>query len=95
MKDTHLTLRLPHALAEKLDRAAELRGVPKSGVVREAVAHYLVAGKQRPDSPPLLAGEFARIWDALPHLTIAEAGKFDTDLRRAREALPLPVDPWE
>jgi hypothetical protein len=95
MKDTHLTLRLPLDLAQKLDRAAELRGTAKSGLVREAVAHYLVAGKQRPDAPPLLAGEFAAIWDALPHLTIAEAGELDADVRRAGEALPLPVDPWE
>lgn len=95
MKDAHLTLRLPHDLARELDRAAELRGTPKSGLVREAVAHYLEAGKQRPEAPPLLAGEFSRIWNALPHLTIAEAGKLDADICRAREALPPLVDPWE
>ena len=95
MQNAHINLRLPSDLANELTRVADARGIPKSGLVREAVAHYLVAGKQRPEAPTLLAGEFARIWDALPHLTMAEAENLDADTCRAREALPPLVDPWE
>jgi len=95
MKNAHLTLRLPDDLAKELERIAEARSIPKSGLVREAVAQYLVAGQQRPEARPLLAGEFARIWEALPHLTIAEAENLDADVRRDRATLLPPDVPWE
>lgn len=41
MKRSHLTLRLSPDLARALDRWARAQGVPKSQLVREAVARYL------------------------------------------------------
>lgn len=94
MNRTHLTLRIPDDLATALERLTESRGVPKSGLVREAVAQYLVAGKTRLEVPPLRARDFMLMWDALPHLTVAEAAGLDADLTRARSDLLPPGDPW-
>ena len=94
MKDSHLTLRLPDDLARELERVAESSGVPKSMLVREAVATYLAAHSARPSKPRLLAGEFAVLWESLPHLGHAEAEAFEADLVRARDVFPPSRDPW-
>jgi hypothetical protein len=94
MEDAHLSLRLPDALADALDRAAAAKGLPKSKLVREAVAQYLTGGAPRPNRPPRSAREFLLIWDALPHLSVDEATRFDTDIQSARSSLAPPVDPW-
>lgn len=94
MDDAHLSLRLPAELARTLDRIADARGVGKSKLVREAVSLYLTGGTARDDAEPLLAAEFRRIWDALPHLSADEAAAFETDVRQARSALALPDDAW-
>ncbi len=39
--DAQITLRLPTKLARELARRAKARGVPKSQLVREAVARYV------------------------------------------------------
>lgn len=39
--DSQITLRLPRDLARALSRRAKDRGVPKSQLVREAVARYI------------------------------------------------------
>lgn len=94
MDDAHFSLRLPADLASSLDRIAESRGVGKSKLVREAVSQYLTGGAARDDAPPLLAADFRRVWDALPHLSVDEATAFETDVQQARAALALPDDPW-
>ena len=94
MDDAHLSLRLPADLASTLDRIAELRGVGKSQLVREAVSQYLTGGAARDDAAPLLAADFRKVWDALPHLSVDEATAFETDVQQARAALALPDDPW-
>jgi len=94
MDDAHLSLRLPGDLASALDRLAETRGVGKSKLVREAVGQYLTGNTAPEDATPLLAADFRKVWDALPHLSVDEATAFDTDVQQARAALAPPDDPW-
>lgn len=95
MKDAHLTLRLPDALARELERAAEERGVPKSMVVREAVATYLVTPSARPLPRLMPAAEFLQLWKSRPRLTPDEAAEFAKDIAAARAEVVPPEDPWE
>lgn len=94
MEDSHLTLRLSADVALSLRRLAESRGVPKSRLVREAVAQYLSGGTLRAEVSPLLARDFKTMWEALPHLSVDEATRLHTDLQLARTALAPPDDPW-
>jgi predicted transcriptional regulator len=94
MRDTHLSVRISDELAASLERLAEARGTPRSGLVREAVAQYVVSGAPRADAPQLLARDFKRAWEALPHLAPEEAAALDTDIRQARSTLLPPDDPW-
>jgi hypothetical protein len=94
MEDSHLTLRLSADVVQSLERLAESRGMPKSRLVREAVAQYLSGDAPRPESSPLLARDFKAVWESLPHLSVDEATRLDTDLQRARAALAPPGDPW-
>lgn len=72
--DDHLTLRLPRALARAIDRWARNRGLPRSQVVREALARY-------PDHSPapapavVTAAVLAREWASIPRLTSDEAAE--------------------
>ena len=54
MKDDQVTLRVDRTIAAALERQAKLRGVPKSQVVREALAAYLVGAP---------ADDSAAAWD--------------------------------
>lgn len=92
-KDTHLTLRLPAALTEALDRVAAARGTARSAVVREALASYL-AGAPRTPVRLMPAEEFSRVWASLPHLTPEEASAYADDIRAARASYPPERDPW-
>jgi hypothetical protein len=95
MKDDHLTLRLPHQLAQALARWARERGVPKSQLAREAVVRYL--SLTSPSAPPSLrvtAAELAERWALLPRLTPREAGALAADLKAAARALPRIKSPW-
>lgn len=94
MRNTHLTLRLTVDLARSLERLAASRSLPKSHLVREAVAQYLSGDAPRPEASPLLARDFKALWESLPHLSVDEATRLDTDLQRARAALAPPGDPW-
>ena len=94
MDDAHFSLRLPTDLARTLDRFAESRGIGKSKLVREAVSQYLTGGAARDDASPLLAADFRKVWDGLPHLSVDEATAFETDVQQARSALAPPDDPW-
>jgi hypothetical protein len=93
MKD-YLSFRLPTELARALTRWARARRVPKSEVVREAVARYLAP------SPPaggrrVTGRELAALWTTMPHLTPEEAEEFAKDIEAARKELP-PVRPaWD
>lgn len=98
MKESHLTLRLPAALARALAKWAAARGVPKSQVAREAVARYLAPSPatQSPDGG-LTARELALRWNELPRLRPEEAEALAQDLAAARAQLPpLPLSgAWE
>ena len=92
-KDAYVSLRLPAALAQALDRAAAERGTPRSALVREAVTSYLADAT--PIVPRLMpARDFARVWESLPHLTPEEAELFEGDIRAARDSYAPEVDPW-
>ena len=95
MKD-YLTLRLPAELARALTRWARTRHLPKSVVVREAVARYL-APTAPPEAPArrVTGRELAARWAAMPHLTPEEAQDLATDIAAAREALPPLHAAWE
>jgi len=95
MKDSHLTLRLPANLARALVRLASSRGLPKSQLVREAVARYLAPSSAPVERPPrMTARSLAAHWAALPRLTRQEAGDLEADLATAREDLPPKRAPW-
>ena len=97
MKNTHLTLRLPVALARALARLARENDVPRSRVVREAVAAYVgaPAGGAAAGTPLLTARELAARWPALPRLEPADAAAFAADVAAARRDLPPASAPWE
>jgi hypothetical protein len=95
MKDSHLTLRLPADLARAIARWARSRGVPKSQLVREAVARYLAPSSAPAERPPrATARAFAEHWAALPRLTPEEARDLEADIAAARAALPPVRAPW-
>jgi predicted transcriptional regulator len=96
MQNSHLTLRLPAALARLLARWAAAHGVPKSQVAREAVARYLAgpAAGAAP-APGIAASELARRWSKLPELSPEETDGLAADIAAGRAALPLATPPWE
>jgi Ribbon-helix-helix protein, copG family len=95
MKDSHLTLRIPADLARALARWAKSRGVPKSQLVREAVARYLAPSSPPAERPPsVTARTFAGHWASLPRLTPEEACDLETDIAAARAGLPPVRTPW-
>lgn len=97
MKDEHLTLRIPRDLARALARWARERGVPRSQVVREAVARYL-SPRDSTASPPaasVTAADLSRRWARLPRLTPEDAAGLERDIGRSRDSIPGPKSPWE
>lgn len=94
MKDSHLTLRLPAALARLLDRLARTRGLPKSQLVREAVAIYLGAEDIGPTERTITGRELAKRWRTFPRLTPDEAADLLADIAGARAKLPAPEPRW-
>src|ERR1043166_9079700 len=97
MKNDHLTLRLPEALARSLARRARARGGPKSQLVREAVGRYLSGAdvSTGPAEPAVTALELAERWAGLPRLTPKEAGDLAADLKAASRSLPRVRPAWE
>jgi hypothetical protein len=95
MKNTHLTLRIPAALGRMLDRLARTRGVPKSQVVREAVATYLVPTGEGASPPIITCAELANRWATIPRLDPAEADALADDIARGRAAVPPLVGAWK
>ena len=98
MKDDFVSLRLPKELARALTRWARTRRVPKSAIVREAVARYL--GPAAPPDGPIrrvTGGELAALLASLPRLSPEEVNTFARDLARARSELAAAEarDPWE
>lgn len=91
----YLTLRLPTELARALSRWAKTRGVPKSAVVREAVARYLAPTDPEGTARRVTGRELAARLASLPHLTPQEAKDFAADIAGARAALPPVRPPWE
>ncbi|HYN80681.1 MAG TPA: ribbon-helix-helix protein, CopG family [Gemmatimonadaceae bacterium] len=94
MKNSHLTLRIPAALARTLDRLAHIRGVPKSQVVREAVASYLVPTGEGASPAVVTGAELAKRWASIPRLDPAEASELASDIADARAAVPPLVGAW-
>jgi len=69
--------------------------VPKSQLVREAVARYLAPSSAPAERPPrVTARTFAEHWAALPRLTPEEARDLEADIAAARAALPPVRTPW-
>lgn len=96
MKDDHLTLRLPSKLARALARYSADRDIPKSHLVREAVARYLVPATEGAAGPRVVtAAELAARWPATSRLSPTEAADMDNDIASARKALPPVTSPWE
>lgn len=95
MKTDALTLRLSADLSRALRRLAKLKGVPKSQVVREAVAEYVSASSARSVVEEISARAVALSWPRMPRLTPEEASAFATDIGDARESLVLPPAAWE
>jgi hypothetical protein len=95
MQDSHLTLRLPADVARALARWARSRGVPKSQLVREAVARYLAPSATPAErTPRVTARTLALRWATLPRLTTEEARALAADIEAARAALPAVPTPW-
>ncbi|MEO8193774.1 MAG: ribbon-helix-helix protein, CopG family [Gemmatimonadales bacterium] len=96
MKGAHITLRFPSDLAKLLDRMAHAQGVPRSQVVREAVARYVSPRTaDRNAERVVTASDLAARWASLPALVADEAAAFAEDVSEARDRLP-PVDGrWE
>lgn len=67
--DDQLTFRIPRTLARALARRAKERGVPKSQVVREALARYMVGEPAEPDREEL----WRRIQPFIGSIAIDEA----------------------
>lgn len=96
MADEHLTLRLPTHLARALTRWADARDLPKSRVVREAIARYLDAPTGGDRGPAgLTARTLGQRWAALPRLHPDEAANFADDLSASAAEMPPPSPPWE
>ena len=91
----YLTLRLPAELAGALARWARTRRLPKSAVVREAVARYLAPTAPTGPGRRVTGRELAVRWAGLPHLTAKEARDLAADVAASREALPPLPAAWE
>ena len=84
-------------MSRALARRARERGVPRSQVVREAMAGYLAgeSGARASASGRLVsASELAAKWRTIPRLTAAEADDFAEEIEAARRAVPAPPSPW-
>lgn len=95
MEPTHITLRIPDDMAVALASRARARDLPRSQVVREALALYLSAGPTRSAPPLTTASDFAARWANLPRLTPAEVTDLESDITASRDALPKTRAPWE
>jgi hypothetical protein len=95
MKDDHITLRLPRALARAVARWASDRGIAKSQVVREAVARYLEPHSTLPAAPAVggTAADLLTVWSRRPALSPEDARALADDVDEARR-LPAPRAPW-
>ncbi len=95
MKAAALTLRLSVELARSLGRIARAQGIPKSQVVREAVARYLAPSGSAVESSVLTASMLAARWKEIPRLTPEESSEFHDDITAARKKMRLPATAWE
>jgi hypothetical protein len=95
MDQAHITLRLPADLAKSLAHWARGRRLPRSQVVREAIAQYLGGGPRTGSLRLVTAQDLAARWPNLPRLTPEEANDLSADIASSRAALPQPHTPWE
>ena len=95
MKNAALTLRLSVDLAKSLAKLARARGIPRSQVVREALARYLAPLGSGSESSRLTARVLAERWNDIPRLTPEEASEFHDDIAAARKKMRLPAPAWE
>jgi len=96
MKREHLTLRLPADLARALARWADTHDLPKSQIVRQAVAQYVASSNEGAvkASRMVTAAELAARWGSLPRLEPNEAQAFESDLAAGRRHLPPVRSRW-
>lgn len=95
MQTAAITLRISVELAKNLGKIARGRGVPKSQVVREAVARYLAPASPETRTPRLTASALASRWKDVPRLTPDEASEFSKDVEAARKVLPTLRPKWK
>lgn len=95
MKTAAITLRISAELAKNLGRTARGRGVPKSQVVREAVARYLAPADAVTPAQRITASSLAARWKYVPRLTPDEFSEFRKDVESARTELPNLTLVWE
>jgi len=95
MKSAALTLRLSVEVAKRLASIARARGIPKSQIVREAVARYLAPSGSGSESSRLTARMLAERWNDIPRLTPEEASELHDDIAAARKKMRLPAPVWE
>jgi len=95
MKNAALTLRLSVDLAKSLGRFARARGIPRSQVVREAVARYLAPSGPAVQLPVMTASMLAARWKEIPGLTPDELSEFHDDITAGRKKMRLPATAWE
>jgi len=86
-KQIKMTFTLDAATAARIAQTAERLGLPKSGVVREAVRDYAArVGKLAENERLRLLEAFDRLVDRIPSQPASTADRELADMRRARRA---------
>lgn len=84
-KTVKMTFTLDEETAERIDRTARRLGLPKSGVVREAVAEYAVrAGQLSERERARVLQVFDDLVPRIPGRTAAATDREIDEVRRAR-----------
>lgn len=85
MTSRKMTFSLDQETADRIDQIAERLGMPKSGVVREAVREYAAqSGRLRDAERTRLLGLFDDLVPRIPERPAAEVDRELRDLRKAR-----------
>lgn len=86
-KTTKVTFTLDARTVERIAQTAKRLGVPKSGVVREAVAEYAARAGRLTEAERLRALKvFDEVLSAIPRRPAAAVDRELAELRRARRA---------
>jgi hypothetical protein len=84
-KTVKMTFTLDQETAERIDRTAQRLGLPKSGVVREAIAEYAVrAGRLSERERARVLRVFDELVPRIPGRTAAATDREIEEVRQAR-----------